>query len=145
FNSDISINPWQTMDAFHDILKKTIATKEKRVIVIDEITLLRKWAQSMVIEEINKDHRAHGEPLITKIGQDNMYAWGLVNDYVYAKLAWLSDWAVVTDSIVIAITSLVEERTTEVGTDGKKHSVTTGGMVVDQKLPILKLADVRIK
>ena len=145
FNKDSTINPYQTIDAFHDKVVETVNSDSVKMIVIDEITLLRKWAQPVVIEEINRTRRAKQETPITKIGENNYAAWARVNDIVYGKLELLANWSEMHNAIVIAITSIVEERRMVVDDDGKSKSVGTGNWVVDAKENIRKLADIRVK
>lgn len=146
FNKDSTINPYNTIDAFHDKVTATVASNSVKLIVIDEITLLRKWAQPVVIEEINRVRRGRQEAPITKIGENNYAAWARVNEIVYGKIELLANWSEMNDAIVIAITSIVEERRMVVDEEsGKSKSVGTGTMVVDAKENIRKLADVRVK
>lgn len=146
FNADSTVNPYNTIDAFHDKVAETVKSNTPNLIVIDEITLLRKWAQPVVIEEINKSRRAYQKPPITKIGENNYAAWARVNDIVYGKLELLANWSEMHDATVIAITSIVEERRMSVDAEsGETKSVTTGSWVVDAKENVRKLADVRIK
>lgn len=146
FNKDSTINPYSTIDAFHDKVTETVNSDSVKMIVIDEITLLRKWAQPVVIEEINKQRRAYQKAPITKIGENNYAAWARVNDIVYGKLELLANWSEMHDAIVIAITSIVEERRMVVdGETGESKSVTTGSWVVDAKENVRKLADIRVK
>lgn len=146
FNDDATVNPYQTMDAFHAKVGST-ATMSSGIdmIIIDEITYLRTWAQPCVIEEINKARRAAQKPPITKIGENNLAAWGRVNQIVYGELERLANWAEITDAIVIAITALQEKRKLVSSEDGETKSVGTGEFVVDAKENIRKLADVRVR
>ena len=146
FNKDSTINPYQTIDAFHDKVDKTVKENVLKTVVIDEITLLRKWAQPCVIEEINKKRRAYQKPPLTKIGENNYAAWADVNNMVYGRLELLANWAEINDCTIIAITSIVEERRSTVDSEtGETKSVTTGRWLVDAKENVRKLADVRIK
>lgn len=146
FNSDSTINPYQTIDAFHDKVGQTVKENTKKLVVIDEITLLRKWAQPVVIEGINKQRRMKQEPPITKIGENNYAAWAEVNNIVYGRLELLANWSEVNDAIVIAITSITEERRMVVDEEtGKSKSIATGHFIVDAKENVRKLADVRVK
>ena len=145
FNPDSTVNPYNTIDAFTDKVQETVHSDTK-LVVIDEITLLRKWAQPVVIEEINKVRRGYGKNPITKIGENNYAAWEQVNKIVYGQLELLANWSEINDAMVIAITSVVEERRSVVDAEsGESKSVTTGNWVVDAKLNIMKLADVRVK
>lgn len=145
FNKDSTINPYQTIDAFHDKVTETVSSAPK-MIIIDEITLLRKWAQPVVIEEINKTRRAYQKAPITKIGENNLAAWARVNEIVYGKLELLANWSEISGGVVIAITSIVEQRRSVVDAEtGEAKSVTTGEWVVDAKENVRKLADVRVK
>jgi hypothetical protein len=145
FNPDSTINPYQTIDAFEERVNKTVKENTVRTIVIDEITLLRKWAQPVVIEEINKTRRGTTKPMLKKISENNYSAWEQVNKIVYGKLELLANWSELNDAVVIAITSIVDERTTRIDEDGELHSVTTGRTIVDAKENVRKLADIRIK
>lgn len=145
FNNDSTINPYTTIDAFHDKIAATVSGTPK-TIVIDEITLLRKWAQPVVIEEINKQRRAYNKPPVTKIGESNYTAWARVNEIVYGKLELLANWSEMSGGIVLAISSIVEERRMVQDSDsGETKSVTTGNWIVDAKENIRKLADVRVR
>lgn len=146
FNQDSTINPYQTIDAFHDKVDVTVKSGAAPLIIIDEITLLRKWAQPVVIEEINKTRRAYQKSPITKIGENNYAAWARVNDIVYGRLELLANWSEINNAIVIAITSITEQRRAVVDSEtGESKSVTTGEWVVDAKENVRKLADVRVK
>jgi hypothetical protein len=145
FNDDSTINPYQTIDNFRNQTTKT--TKEGIVdtIIIDEITLLRSWAQPVVIEEINKVRRSKQEAPITKIGENNLAGWARVNQIVYGELERVANWAEIHDALVVAITAMTEKRRTFVDDEGKTKSVTTGEFVVDAKENIRKLADIRVR
>lgn len=145
FNEDSTINPYQTIDNFRNQTTKT--TKEGIVdtIIIDEITLLRSWAQPVVIEEINKVRRGNQKLPITKIGENNLAGWARVNQIVYGELERVANWAEIHDAIVIAITAMTEKRRTVSGEDGETRSITTGEFVVDAKENIRKLADIRVR
>jgi broad-specificity NMP kinase len=145
FNDDANVNPYKTMDEFQNQCNKIIKENVVKLVVIDEITLLRKWAQYVILEEENRKRRGTDKPLLTKIGKDNAAAWGRVNDIVYGALERLANWAVINDVTIIAITSLVEERKLVTKSDGETTSETTGKFVVDAKENVRKLADVRVK
>ena len=145
FNPDSTINPYQTIDAFHDIVDKTVKENAAKLVVIDEITLLRKWAQPVVLEEINKVRRGKGQNPITKIGKDNAAAWARVNDIVYGRLEHLANWCEINDALVVAITAITEERRMVINSDGEASSETTGNWIADAKNNIRKLADVIVR
>jgi hypothetical protein len=133
------------MDGFQKQCDKIVKENMVKLVVIDEITLLRKWAQALVLEEINRTRRGTDKPMLTKIGKDNFAAWGRVNEIVYGALERLANWAVISDATIIAITSIVEERRLVTKSDGETSSETTGKFIVDAKENIRKLADVRVK
>jgi len=145
FDADSSVNPYATMDAFRDQVASTIKINSTKLIVIDEITLLRTWAQPVVIEEINRVRAAQQKAKITKIGENNLAAWARVNQIIYGELERLANWSVINDCIIVAITQVKEKRRQYIGDDGEMHSQTTGEMVVDAKDNIRKLADIRIR
>jgi hypothetical protein len=145
FNPDSTVNPYNTIDAFHAKVAETVKSNLPHLIIIDEITLLRKWAQPVVIEEINKQRRAYQKPPITKIGENNYAAWARVNDIVYGKLELLANWSEMHDAVIVAITSIAENRRLVVDESGETKSVTTGEWVVDAKENVRKLADIRVR
>ena len=145
FNPDSTVNPYQTMDGFHDQINKIIKENTTKLIIIDEITLLRKWAQPVVLEELNKIRRSFQKPALTKIGKDNLAAWGRVNEIVYGELEKLSNWATIHNSTVLAITAITEERRLVTNSEGETSSEATGKWICDAKNNIRKLADVIIK
>lgn len=146
FNPDATVNPYKTMDAFKAQVDKTIKENVVKLLVIDEITLLRKWAQPVVLEDLNRSRRGTDKPMLTKIGENNYAAWEQVNKLVYGELERLANWAVISDATVIAITSMVEERRlVQDDYDGKTKSVTTGKYIIDAKLNLRKLADLIIR
>lgn len=146
FNKDTSINPYQTMDAFDEAVNKIVKDNIVKTLVIDEITMLRKWAQPCVIEDINKKRRGTPKPMLTKIGENNYAAWEDVNKMVYGKLELLANWSEINDCMVIAITSVVDERRSTIDAEtGETKSVTTGRLIVDAKENVRKIADIRIK
>ena len=149
FNTDSTINPYQTIDNFRSrVSKVTSETKLESIcdlIIIDEITLLRSWAQPVVIEEINKTRRAYQKAPITKIGENNLAGWARVNQIVYGELERLANWAEISDALIIAITAMTEKRRLVPDDDGGMKSVTTGEFVVDAKENIKKLADIRVR
>ena len=144
FNDDANVNPYKTMDEFQNQCNKIVKENTVKLVVIDEITLLRKWAQPVILEEINRSRRGTDKPLLTKIGENNYAAWESVNKLVYGALERLANWAVINDVTIIAITSMVEERKLVQDDDGKSKSITTGKWVADAKLNVRKLADVII-
>jgi type II secretory pathway component PulC len=69
-----------------------------------------------------------------------------VNKLVYGRLELLANWSEITGAIVIAITSIVEQRRMVVDAEsGESKSIGTGEMVVDAKENVRKLADIRVK
>ena len=146
FNPDATVNPYKTMDAFKSQVDKTIKENAVKLLVIDEITLLRKWAQPVVLEDLNRSRRGTDKPMLTKIGENNYAAWEQVNKLVYGELERLANWAVINDATVIAITSMVEERRlVQDDFDGKTKSVTTGKWIIDARLNVRKLSDLIIR
>lgn len=145
FTDDSAVNPYKTMDNFRAKVMKIIKENAAKLIVIDEITLLRKWAQPVVLEELNRYRRAKNETPLTRIGENNYAAWAKVNDLVYGELERLATWAEINDSTIVAITAIAEERQLVTGDDNKQHSVTTGRWICDAKNNIRKLADVIIR
>ena len=145
FNPNSTINPYKTIDNFHDQITKVIKENIVKLVVVDEITLLRHWAQPVVIEELNRARRAYNKPLLTKIGEDNAAAWARVNDLVYGELERLATWSVINDATIIAITSIAEKRRLTTDDEGKQHSQTTGEWICDAKINIRKLADVIVR
>ena len=114
--------------------------------MIDEITLLRKWAQPVVLEDLNRSRRGTDKPLLTKIGENNYAAWEQVNKIVYGELERLANWAVINGATIIAITSMVEKRKLILDDyDGKNKSVTTGEWIIDARINVRKLADLIIR
>jgi Cdc6-like AAA superfamily ATPase len=93
FNPDNTVNPYQTMDAFRDKVTATVKESNLKFLVVDEITLLRKYAQPVIIEEINRNRRGSNKPPITKIGENNYAAWEQVNKLVYGRLELLANWS----------------------------------------------------
>jgi hypothetical protein len=144
-NEDITANPFKTIDNFQDRITLTIKENKVKLIVIDEITLLRKWAQPVVLEKVNKARKAKGDYPLTKIGRDNFAAWEDVNNLVYGNLERISNWAVINNVIVLAICAITEERMLVTDSDGKSHSETTGRWICDAKPNIKKLADVIVR
>ena len=145
FHEDSNINPYKTMDNFHDAVSKIIKENTVRLVVIDEITLLRKFAQPVVLEEIRRVKKSKGEIPPTKIGRDNLAAWARVNELVYGEIERLAIWAELNNAILIAITAITEERRLVTNSDGETVSEATGNYVIDAKLNFKKLADVIIR
>ena len=145
FNDDFTINPYKTIDNFHDQVTKTLKENVVKLVVIDEITLLRHWAQPVVLEKINRNRRAKNEYPIERIGRDNAIAWGWVNDLVYGELERLATWSVINEANVVAITAVTEERQLITNSDNKKVSETTGRWICDAKPNVRKLSDVIIR
>lgn len=145
FNPYSTINPYQTIDAWHDKVDQIVKENIRKLVVIDEITMLRKWAQPVVLEEINKIRRGAGKSPLTKIGKDNAAAWGKVNDMVYGRLEHLANWSEINDALVIAITAITEERRMVTNSEGETSSETTGNWIADAKNNIRKLGDAIIR
>jgi hypothetical protein len=145
FNEDATVNPYKTMDTFQDSIDRIIKENLVKLVIIDEITLLRKWAQPVVLEELNKIRRSYNKPALTKIGKDNLAAWARVNEIVYGQLERLANWAAINDTTVIAITAITEERRLVVNSEGETSSEATGKYIIDAKLNVKKLADVIVR
>ena len=141
FNPDQSVNPYGTMDAIHDQIAKTIKENVLKCIVIDEITLWRTYAQPYTVEWWNKTFKTK----INALTGDNILAWEHVNEITVGALDRLNTWAEINECLIVAITSVKDVYTTEVGFDGKSHSVSTGQTVANAHANLRKLADVRIK
>jgi hypothetical protein len=145
FNKDSTINPYNTMDAFHDAISQVLTDNISKIVILDEITYLRTWAQPVVLEELNRSRKIAGKPILTKIGEQNLAGWARVNQIVYAELERLANWAEINEATVIAITSISEKRRTVQDENGETHSIQTGEMIANAKENIRKLADVRIR
>lgn len=145
FYEDSNINPYKTMDNFHDAVSKIIKENVVKLVVIDEITLLRKFAQPVVLEEINKVRRSYQKPPLTKIGRDNLAAWGRVNELVYGELERLATWAEINNGMILAITAITEERRLVTNNEGELVSEATGRWVCDAKNNVRKLSDVIVR
>lgn len=145
FNEDSTINPYKTIDAYHDAINQVLKENISKVVIIDEITMLRTWAQPVVLEELNRSRKAAGKSVLTKIGEQNLAAWSRVNQIVYAELERLANWAEINESTVIAITSVSEKRRIVQDDNGETHSVQTGEVIANAKENIRKLADIRIR
>ncbi len=147
FNADSTVNPYKTMDNFHDTVSRIIKENVVKLVVIDEITLLRKWAQPVVLEEINRARRSSDRPKppLVRIGRDNLAAWARVNEIVYGELERLAAWAEINDAIVIAITAITEERRLVQNSEGETVSEATGNYIIDAKLNVKKLADMIVR
>ena len=145
FNDDATINPYKTMDVFQESVDRIIKENTAKLVVIDEITLLRKFAQPVVLEELNKSRRAYNKPALSKIGKDNLAAWARVNEIVYGQLERLANWAAINDTVIIAITAITEERRLVLNSEGETSSESTGKYIIDAKLNVKKLADVIIR
>ena len=145
FNPDSTVNPYLTMDAFQDTVSKIIKENVIKLVVIDEITLLRKWAQPVVLEELNRIRKANQKPTLSKIGKDNLAAWARVNEIVYGELERLANWSEINDTCIIAITAITEERRLTTNSEGETSSEATGKYIIDAKLNVKKLADVIVR
>ena len=141
FNSDMSVNPYQTMDNFQERVNLCIKECANDCIIIDEISQLRTWAQPCALEWFNRTYQTKN----TKIGENNALAWEYVNKLTYGQLERLSVWAELTDALVIAITALDDVRVERSGDDGKPHSVKTGQTVALAKPNVMKLADIKVR
>jgi hypothetical protein len=98
-------------------------------IVIDGISDIPRWAEKVVLKEIQKKH-----PDQKVIGKDNLAGWSARNNLSHMPLERLATWAVETNSSVY-MTSLITDDYV-----GEKKV----GLVVDAKLRLRKLADVRV-
>ena len=145
FTDDAQVNPYKTMDEFKNQINLIVKENKRKLVVIDEIALLRKWAQPVILEDLNRSRRGTDKPLLTKIGENNFAAWESVNKLVYGELERLANWAVINDATIIAITSMVETRKLTQDDDGKTKSVTTGEWQADAKLNVRKLSDLIIR
>jgi len=145
FTDDFNVNPYKTIDNFHDAITKLIKENKTRLLIIDEITLLRTWAQFVVLEEVRRAKKAKGETPPTKLGKDNLMAWARVNEIVYGELVRLSNWAVNNDAVVITITAMTEERRLVTNSEGETSRESTGRYIIDAKLNVKKLADAIIR
>ena len=145
FNEDSTVNPYKTIDALKDEITKLIKANTCKLLVIDEITLLRKWAQAVVIESINKSRRGTTKPMLTKIGEENYGAWEQVNNIVNGSLERIAVWSEVNSAIVIAITADKDVYTKYTDAENNIHSTKSGRMIADAHRDIRKLADIIIK
>lgn len=141
FGNDMSINPYETIDNFHKIVDRIIKENVVDMVVIDEISLLRTWAQACTLEWWNRSYSSK----ITKIGENNALAWEHVNKITYGYIERLTTWAALNNVVVVAITSLRDVRILEKGDDGKSHSVATGQTTVNAKDNVKKLSDIRVR
>jgi hypothetical protein len=145
FFPDSTINPYQTTDAFHDEIAKIVKENKVKTLIIDEITLLRKWAQYVVLEDINRTRKASGKSPLSKIGKDNLAAWSKVNDTVYGELEHLANWGAIQDCNILVITAITEERRLITNSEGETSNEATGRWICDAKNNIRKLADVIVR
>jgi broad-specificity NMP kinase len=145
FDSDSNVNPYATIDNLHSTVTKIIKENTAKLVVIDEITLLRKWAGVVVLSEVNRAKQMKQQATVEKIGKENAAAWEKVNNYTYGEIERLANWSEIHDTVVIAITAITEERAMITNSEGKMSSETTGRYIIDAKLNVKKLADVIVR
>jgi len=138
-------DPLATYDKFGSIIESVLNGKspidgKPRVydcVVIDGISEIPKWAEKVVVRELQKKwdtnkERKGNRPL--GIGKENLAGWAARNNLSYMPLERMATWAVETDARVY-MTSLITDEYV-----GEKKV----GLVVDAKMRLRKLADVRV-
>jgi hypothetical protein len=123
-----------------DVLNgKGIDGKQKTydTVVVDGISDMHRWAEKVVIGEMQKKWDASSSktgPRPKVIGKDNLAAWSVRNNLAHMPLECLSTWAEMTDAKVFLTSLMTDEYF------GEKKV----GRCVDAKDRLRKLCDVRV-
>lgn len=99
-----------------------------KVVVVDGISEIPKYAEQVVLKEIQKE-----KPAIKVIGKDNLAAWSVRNNLAYLPFERLASWAEITGANVFLTSLMTDEYF------GEKKI----GRCVDAKDRLRKVCDVR--
>jgi len=128
-NNDYEVDPIPSYNLLKETVLDIMKKSKHQVVVIDGISDIPRWAEKVVIKEIQKKH-----PENRTIGKENLAGWAARNNLAYMPMERMAMWAEVKDRIVIATTLMTDEYF------GEKKV----GVCVDAKPRLRKIADVRV-
>jgi hypothetical protein len=111
--------------------------KQYDTVIIDGISDMHRWAEKVVIAEMQKKWDASSKKEGSRpkvIGKENLSAWSIRNNLAHMPLERLSTWAEMTDAKVFLTSLMADEYV------GEKKV----GRCVDAKDRLRKLCDVRV-
>jgi len=129
-NADNTINKIDSFNKLGLLIEKVMKENKHDLIVIDGISDFPKWAEKVVLKELQKK-----DPSKKVIGKENLAAWAARNNLAYLPIERLSIWAENNDRKVFLTTLMTDDYV------GEKKV----GTVVDAKLRIRKTCDVRVQ
>ena len=128
---DYKVDAIGTYRQFSKIIDDVINKGTCKTIIIDGISEIPRYAEKVVISEIQK---LPGKANTKVIGKDNLAAWSVRNNLAHLPLERLSSWAEINGKDVF-LTSLMRDEYV-----GEKNV----GRCVDAKDRLRKLCDVRV-
>ena len=128
---DYKVDAIGTYQQFSKIIEDVINKGTCKTIIIDGISEIPRYAEKVVISEIQK---LPGKANTKVIGKDNLAAWSVRNNLAHLPLERLSSWAEINGKDVF-LTSLMRDEYV-----GEKNV----GRCVDAKDRLRKLCDVRV-
>jgi len=118
-----------TFNGLGKIIEKIMNENKYSTVVFDGIYDIPRWAEKVVIREIQKEH-----PGQTTIGKNNLAGWATRNTLAYLPMERMSVWAENNDCDVFITTLMTDDYV------GEKKV----GRIVDAKGRLKKTADVRV-
>ena len=128
---DYKIDTVGTYRQFSKIIEGVINKGTHKTIVIDGISEIPRYAEKVVISEIQK---MPGKEGTKAIGRENLVAWSVRNNLAHLPMERLASWAEINDKDVFLTSLMINEYI------GEKRV----GRCVDAKDRLRKLCDVRV-
>ena len=136
FTPDFKVDPIPTYETLGNTINRIMSgkgqdgkAKQYKMVVVDGISEIPRYAEKMVIREIQKAH-----PTQKTIRENNLAGWAMRNTLAYLPFERLSSWAEITGANVLLTTLMADEY------KGKDRI----GRMADAKDRLKKLCDSRI-
>lgn len=128
---DYKIDAIETYNRLMGIIEKILNTDSHKTVVIDGISEIPRFAEKVVIKQIQEMPGKAGTKVI---GKDNLAAWSVRNNLAHLPMERLASWAEIKDCNVYLSSLMCDEYI------GEKKV----GRCVDAKDRLRKLCDVRV-
>lgn len=128
---DYKVDAIGTYEKFSKIIEDVINKGKYKTIIVDGISEIPRYAEKVVISEIQK---MPGKATTKVIGKENLAAWAVRNNLAHLPLERLSSWAEINGKDIFLTSLMCDEYI------GEKKI----GRCVDAKDRLRKLCDVRV-
>jgi hypothetical protein len=128
---DYKVDAIETYNRLMSIIEKILNTDSHKTVVIDGISEIPRFAEKVVIKQIQE---MPGKANTKVIGKDNLAAWSVRNNLAHLPFERLASWSEIKDCNIYLSSLMTDEYA------GEKKI----GRCVDAKDRLRKLCDVRV-